>query len=98
MSLAVVIPFARFPLGRLYLTPGAEEALRQNGVCLTDLLTRHATGDWGEIGATDRHANEAALRNGLRLLSSYRLPSGESLWLLTEADRSATTALLPAEY
>ena len=44
MNIAVVIPFARFPLGRLYLTPGAEKALRQNGMCLTDLLTRHATG------------------------------------------------------
>jgi hypothetical protein len=46
----------------------------------------------------DRRANEAAIRDGDRILSSYRLPTGVEIWLLTEADRSATTALLPSEY
>lgn len=98
LAVAVIVPFARFPLGRLFLTPGAENALRESCACLTDLLTRHSYGDWGEMNAEDRKANESALQDGLRLLSSYRLPNGQALWLITEADRSATTALLPDEY
>jgi hypothetical protein len=98
MSLTVTVPFARFPLGTLCVTPGADAALIESGVTLTDLLTRHATGDWGELDPADRQANETALRNGLRLLSSYRLPNGQTLWIITEADRSATTALIPDEY
>jgi hypothetical protein len=98
MSLTVIIPFARFPLGKLCITPGADAALHQSGVSLTDLLTRHATGDWGVLDPADRQTNEMALQNGLRLLSSYRLANGQTLWIITEADRSATTALFPDEY
>jgi hypothetical protein len=60
-------------------------------------LARHATGDWGELCAFDRRQNEVALREGYRVLSSY--PVGEErVWLITEADRSVTTILLPEEY
>jgi hypothetical protein len=62
-----------------------------------DYLARHATGDWGELCAFDRRQNEIALREGLRVLSSYEVPAGR-VWIITEADRSVTTILLPEEY
>jgi hypothetical protein len=62
-----------------------------------DYLARHATGDWGDLCAFDRRQNEIALREGLRVLSSY-LVGGECVWVITEADRSVTTILLPEEY
>jgi hypothetical protein len=62
-----------------------------------DYLARHATGDWGELCAFDRRQNEIALRDGLRVLSSYDVPAGR-IWVITEADRSITTILLPEEY
>jgi hypothetical protein len=89
----------RFLPGRVVLTPGATEAFKDNPEAdLLDYLIRHLTGDWGEIDDHDRNANEEALRNGNRLLSAYTLPEGRTLWFLTEADRSATTALTPEEY
>jgi hypothetical protein len=62
-----------------------------------DLLARHATGDWGDLCAFDRRQNEIALREGLRVLSSYETPAGH-VWIITEANRSVTTILLPEEY
>ena len=62
-----------------------------------DLLARHATGDWGDLCAFDRRQNEIALREGLRVLSSYDLLAGR-VRIITEADRSVTTVLLPEEY
>jgi hypothetical protein len=60
-------------------------------------IARHAAGDWGELCAFDRRQNEIALRDGYRVLSSY--PVGrECVWIITEADRSVTTILLPEEY
>ncbi len=88
----------RFELGVCVSTPGALEALAEAGVFPLSLLRRHASGDWGELDAHDRRANNAALKHGTRLLSSYALPSGAKVWILTEADRSATTMLLPDEY
>jgi hypothetical protein len=61
-----------------------------------DYLARHAAGDWGELCAFDRRQNEIALREGLRVLSSYEVPAGR-VWIITEADRSVTTILLPEE-
>jgi hypothetical protein len=62
-----------------------------------DLLARHATGDWGDLCAFDRRQNEIAWREGYRVLSSY--PVGRKcIWVITEADRSVTTILLPEEY
>ena len=87
-----------FQLGQLVITPGALGALVLAGQSPDAVLTRHATGDWGDLCDTDRQANARALRHGGRLLSAYTLPSGQRLWILTEADRSATTLLLPEEY
>ena len=88
---------APLPLGRVSATPGALKLLGKSGGPSFDYLARHATGDWGELCAFDRHQNEIALREGLRVLSSY--PVGrERVWVITEADRSVTTILLPEEY
>ena len=88
----------RFPLGRLLATPGALRACDEAGANPAHYLARHASGDWGDLSAEDRAANDRALLTGDRLLSAYRLPNGERIWVITEADRSATTALLPQEY
>jgi hypothetical protein len=61
-------------------------------------LTRHAVRDWGELEPTDVAANEYSIAHGFRLLSSYQTNAGEKLWIITEADRSSTTLLLPEEY
>lgn len=63
-----------------------------------ELLTRHITGDWGELAPEDIEENELSLREGYRLLSAYRLSTGVRVWLITEADRSTTTYLLPSDY
>ncbi len=88
---------ARLPLGRVVATPGALEALAEAGDDPFGYLARHATGDWGELCAFDRRQNVLALERGLRVLSSYSVCSGR-VWVITEADRSVTTILLPEEY
>jgi len=86
----------KFSLGQLVATPGALEAL--NDESFWPYIKRHANGDWGEINPEDAAENELSLQHGFRLLSAYRLPCGERIWIITEADRSATTILLPEEY
>ena len=88
---------APLPLGRVMATPGALKLLAEVRDHPLDLLARHATGDWGELCAFDRRQNQIALREGLRVLSSYEVPAGK-VWIITEADRSVTTILLPEEY
>ena len=88
---------APLPLGRVIATPGALKLLGKSGGHPFDLLARHATGDWGELCAFDRRQNEFALRDGYRVLSSYETTAGR-VWIITEADRSVTTILLPEEY
>ena len=88
----------RFALGRLVATPGALDALQQAGQSGYELLRRHASGDWGEVGAEDARENELSVREGFRILSSYQVAAGVTVWIITEADRSATTLLLPSEY
>lgn len=87
-----------FPLGDLVATPGALSALEKNGVVPMRLISRHMKGDWGDVPPDDAAANTNALRIGARLLSSYALPDGARIWIITEADRSSTTLLLPEEY
>lgn len=88
----------RFELGQVVGTPGALEALQQAGQHPLALLTRHVGGDWGDLDEEDKAENEFSVENNLRLLSAYTLPSGVKIWLITEADRSVTTFLLPSEY
>lgn len=87
-----------FPLGKVVATPGALELLDDLHLSPLLFLVRHVIGDWGDLDAEDQQANQAALVHGYRLLSSYRLDEGHKLWLITEADRSVTTLLLPEEY
>lgn len=85
-----------FPLGPIVATPGALEAIPPGEI--GHALRRHARGDWGELDAEDRAANDRSLTEGARLLSAYRSRAGTRFWVITEADRSATTVLLPDEY
>lgn len=92
------MPEPRFPLGQVVATPGALEALTRAGVVPEKYLARHVTGDWGTLSEEDCAENELSLREGLRILSAYVLPGETKIWIITEADRSATTILLPEEY
>ena len=87
-----------FPLGKLLATPGALSALLQAKQSPTEFLAKHVTGDWGDLCAEDVTENVYAVAHQLRILSSYTTACGERVWVITEADRSATTFLLPAEY
>lgn len=87
-----------FPLGRIVATPGALAALQAAGQTPHEFLSRHLRKDWGDLSEKDRQENELSLREGFRLLSAYHTKLGERLWIITEADRSATTLLLPTEY
>jgi hypothetical protein len=88
-----------FALGRTVSTPGALKALEQEGSNGLEFLSRHVTGDWGDLCDDDKRENELSLKEGFRILSAYRLPRTDAkLWIITEADRSVTTFLLPEEY
>lgn len=93
----IAVP-ALFPLGQVYTTPGARDALTAARMNPGELLARHASGDWGDVPEEDRKENEFSVTHGNRLLSSYRLATSEKVWIITEADRSVTTLLLPIEY
>src|SRR5580700_2180194 len=90
---------ALFPLGQIVATPGALAALGKAGQTPLDFLSRHVSGDWGELSEDDRKENQLSLKRGFRLLSSYRTSADDTrVWVITEADRSVTTILLPEEY
>ena len=85
-----------FPFGQIVLTQLARSALTAKDV-MTGLL-RHSKADWGDVCPEDAQLNDAALKDGTRLLSAYRSSDGIRFWIITEADRSVTTILLPEEY
>ena len=88
-----------FPLGQIFMTPGAESALESADQSPFELLARHRIGDWGEgLPPEDIQANQEALQHGLRLLSRYVTKQDDVIWVITEHDRSYTTLLLPNEY
>ncbi len=87
----------RFPLGRTYATSAVTAWAEQHGVDLTRYLRRHHCGDWGDLDADDKLANEEALREGARILSAY-LTAPQKIFVITEADRSMTTVLFAQEY
>lgn len=88
----------RFPLGHLCITSNANDALEALGKEPLIYIRRHTKGDWGDVDAADGAANNHALSNGGRLFSAYTLPDGQRLYVITEADRSATTILLSSDY
>jgi hypothetical protein len=87
--------FPLFPFGQIVATPGAPAALEIAKQPPTCFLARHAIGDWGELEPTDVAENEYSVAHGLRLLSSYQTDAGETLWIITEADRSAPPYCFP---
>ena len=87
---------AKFDLGQLVATPNALSTLHHRDIPLA--LGRHLRGDWGDCGPEDGAENELSLREGLRLFSVYHDRNGVKFWIITEADRSATTVLLPEDY
>lgn len=108
----VLTNIARFPLGQIVATPGALALLERTGFSAAALLSRHIHGDFGDCDAEDRASNELAVAEGMRVMSVYRLVDAQRLaatplhkrnalptvWIITEWDRSVTTALLPSEY
>jgi hypothetical protein len=93
---AIAIPSAKFRLGKIVSTSNALEHLSQDDILLG--IKRHQAGDWGDVPTGNGAANERALIEGTRLWSIYRAANGTKFWLITEADRSATTVLLPEDY
>lgn len=90
-----------FSLGQVVATPGALDALQAANVNLFALLARHAVGDWGAVSPADARENDLAVKQGFRVFSAYPLMPPEPepvVWIITEADRSATTLLLPEDY
>jgi len=86
----------KFPLGQVVITPAAKDAIPDAEV--RTALDRHIAGDWGDLCPADQAENELSLKEGFRLLSSYRASDGTKFWIITEADRSVTTILLPDDY
>lgn len=97
------MPKFLFPCGQIGITPGADDLLSKLDFHWIRLLARHMTGDWGDLGDEDKKANDLAISCGARILSAYHFDSedshdGNRIWVITEADRSSTTILLPSEY
>lgn len=93
-----------FGLGKLYVTAGIQEMIEKYALDVTPLIARHVSGDWGDVCEDDAAENRLSLKQGFRLLSAYRVTRPDQpdctlkIWIITEADRSATTVLLPEEY
>jgi hypothetical protein len=87
-----------FPLGQVVATPGALQAFENAGQEPEEFLNRHDRGDWGEVSDEDKQENEFSVQQGFRILSAHTTSAGDRIWILTEADRSFTTLLLPEEY
>ena len=94
----VKVPQPLFELGQVVATPGALDALAAAGVMHTALVARHIAGDFGDLCEEDKQSNQEALADGNRIFSAYTLPTRKRIWVITEADRSVTTLLLPSEY
>ena len=86
----------KVPLGQIVATPAVLGAVSQPDI--DTALRRHAVGDWGDVTPEDRAANNDALQSGERIMSVYLSATGITFWVLTEADRSVTTVLLPDDY
>jgi hypothetical protein len=86
----------KFPFGRIVITANAQTQLHAEDVAKA--LARHGAADWGELDEHDRKENERSLHEGFRLLSAYKDRNGNRFWIITEADRSVTTVLLPEDY
>jgi len=93
---AGTLPIAKFRLGRIVATPNVLQSITEQDILIA--IQRHQAGDWGELESTDRKANDRALADNTRILSAYNSGNGIRFWIITEADRSITTVLLPQDY
>lgn len=94
----LILENPRFPLGKVAITPGALATLEELGKSPQEYLQRHASCDWADMSVDDASANIFAMLNGTRIFSSFNMHQGDKIWIITEADRSVTTLLLPDEY
>lgn len=92
------MPEAKFKLGTVVSTPTAIAVLKRHGVTIDSLISRHVTADWGDTCDEDAEMNNAALTNGNRIMSVYELNHQDTIWLITEADRTSTCLLTPQDY
>ena len=91
----------RVPLGQVVWTRAVNDRVAGDirfAEFVADSLARHRKGEWGELSKEDREANDLALKDSSRLLSAYEVDGLPKIWIITEADRSATTILFPDEY
>lgn len=90
-------PNQKFTLGQIVMTQGAAQLMHDKGIYPTDLIQRHASGDWGNLCEEDKAVNEASIKTGGMIMSQYG--EGEDrLWLITDSGHAVTTLLLPSEY
>ena len=92
---------SKFTLGKLLFTRGVNDLVadkEQFAKFVMESLGRHARGDWGELSQEDKKENDFALSRYLRIFSAYESPGLPKIWIITEADRSATTILFPEDY
>lgn len=87
-----------FPLGQVVATPGVLRVFEESYDSPLTYLARHQRGDWGHLDKHDKRENNFSLERGFRILSSYKTKNGTKFWIITEADRTSTTILLPEEY
>ncbi len=92
----LIINSPKFNIGRLMATQNASATLSAEEMAVA--LNRHYSGDWGSLDPEDEKANNHALKSGCRLFSQYYTKQNIKFWIITEADRSATTVLLPEDY
>ncbi len=85
-------------LGKVYATPEALHVIEEAGHEVVEFVVKHNSCDWGDVCEEDRKLNDLAVQNGDRVLSAYTLRNGARVWVITEADRSYTTVLLPHQY
>ncbi|MHB8954455.1 MAG: hypothetical protein ACYC4U_15905 [Pirellulaceae bacterium] len=93
----------KFTLGRLLATPGALAALDEAGQTPLEIISRHVSGDWGDVSPSDKELNDQALIDGSRILSAYKTRNNVKVWVISDAcdnhgRRAATTILKPDEY
>jgi hypothetical protein len=93
---ATAVSAVKFQLGQIVATPNALNHLTQDDI--RSGIIRHQSGDWGDLDADDRKENDLSLERGTRLLSVYHASNGVTFWIITEADKSSTTVLLPEDY
>ncbi|GAI75780.1 unnamed protein product [marine sediment metagenome] len=99
--MSLTVSSSKFSLGQLVMTRGVNDRVADDArfsKFVIGSLGRHAKGDWGDLGQEDKQENELSLKKGFRLLSAYEHPTLPKIWIITEADRSATTVLFPDEY